>query len=111
MVASPKLSQWFYLYEACNRPLPARDDQLPTGRRVSPAPPPRSRGFAADTRPRKRFTEPQRQTILDLIREHPRSPSTVKEQFAEAWPDLTVTRVTIHKIKHKAIEAGKLQLQ
>jgi hypothetical protein len=110
MVASPKLSPWFYEYEQRNCRLtphtvkPPQDEEAP-----APAPR-RPPGFAAGSRPHKVFTEPQRQTIIDLLRQHPRSPSTVQDKFAEVWPGLTVTRVTIHTIKHKAAEAGALKL-
>ena len=72
--------------------------------------PTRPRGVATGTRPQKRYTDAQRQTIIDLLKQHPRSPATVQEKFAEAWPGETVTSVTIHTIKHKAIEAGTLKL-
>src|SRR5689334_20494363 len=104
MVASPKLSQWFYLYEQRNRPLRLEDLRH---RPTAPAPP-RRRGFAPGN-PQKRFTEPQRQTIIDLIKSHPRSPSTVAEEFAKAWPGLTVTKVTIHKLKREVVKLGALQ--
>ncbi|HEY1261752.1 MAG TPA: hypothetical protein VGF34_21085 [Stellaceae bacterium] len=112
MVASPKLSPWFYEYSARNRRLHAREDQLPTVRRRQPERPPttvKRRGAAPGTAP-PRLTERQRQTIIGLIRQHPRRPSIVKEQFAQAWPGLTVSSVSIHHIKRKAVAAGKLQL-
>lgn len=110
MGASPQLSPWFYEYERRNRRLPPRKDDLPTARRGPEAPAPkRPRGFASGTAP-KRLTEPQRQTIIDLIRQHPRRPSIVRKQFAQAWPGLTVSSVSINHIKRKAIEAGKLVL-
>jgi hypothetical protein len=34
----------------------------------------------------------------------------VREQFAQAWPGVTVSSASIHHIKRKAIEAGKLAL-
>jgi hypothetical protein len=107
MVDSPKLSPWFYEYERRNCRL--SPPTPPTGNQ-SPAPPApaKRRGFAPGV-PQKRFTEPQRQTIIDLIKEHPHSPSTVAEEFAKAWPGLTVTKVSIHKFKQKAMTPGKLQ--
>jgi hypothetical protein len=68
--------------------------------RSTPEEKPRRGGFAPGTA-RKRFTEPQRQSLIDLIHSHPHSPSTVKEKFAEAWPGLTVAGVYVHQIKRK----------
>jgi hypothetical protein len=107
MSTSPKLSDWFYLFEQRNCRLAPRTVRPPE--QAPAAPPAKPRGVAAGS-PRKVLTEPQRQTIIDLLQQHPRSPSTVREKFAEAWPGLTVTSVSIHTIKHKAIKTGKLQL-
>jgi hypothetical protein len=104
MVASPKLSRWFYEYEARNGPLRSHSRSQPP---TQPAPAKR-RGVTAGARG-KTLTDQQRQTLIDLIRSHPRSPSTVAEKFQQAT-GRTVTKVTIFQTKRKAIEAGTPQL-
>jgi hypothetical protein len=102
MVASPKLSRWFYEYEA-------RNDPLPPHSRSQPIAPPARRPASAAAARGKPLTDQQRQTLIDLIRSHPHSPSTVAEKFQQAT-GRSVTTVTIFQTKRKAIEAGTLQL-
>jgi hypothetical protein len=112
MVASPKLSRWFYQYEALNRPLDAPRPPPPTTAPPTPPTPARprqqQRGFPTG-RPRKRLTEQQRSTIIDLLKTNPHSPSTVAKKFTEA-AGVSVSTVTVFTIKRKAIKLGKLSL-
>jgi hypothetical protein len=64
----------------------------------------------APPQPQKRFTDDQKQIIIDLIKAHPRNPATVSEAFAEACPGFTVTRAGVCGIRDAAIKAGKLKL-
>jgi hypothetical protein len=107
MVASPKLSRWFYEYEARNDPLRPHSRSQP----IAPPALARRRASAAAARGArgKSLTDQQRQTLIDLIRSHPHSPSTVAEKFQQAT-GRTVTKVTIFQTKRKAIEADTLQL-
>jgi hypothetical protein len=106
MSRSPQMSIWFREYQQRNCRLAPRtvkvagEPAIPLGR---------PRGFAPGG-PQKRFTEPERETIINLLQIYPRSPATVAQFFAEAWPGHSITPPTIHKIKCAAIKAGKLKL-
>jgi hypothetical protein len=102
MAVSPKLSRWFYEYEA-------RDGPLQSHPRSQPPAPAKRRGVTKGTPRGNALTDQQRQILLDLIRSHPRSPSTVAEKFQQAT-GRTVSKVTIFETKRKATEAGTLQL-
>jgi len=98
MVASPKLSRWFYLSEQRNC-------------RLAPQLPEDETPLVENTRGRpSKFTALQQQTIIELIKAHPRRPSIVKKEFAKAWPGLAVTAHNINSLKLKAIKAGNLKL-
>src|SRR5260370_41676643 len=95
MVASPKLSPWFYMYATENRCLPSRDD-LPSAAPHRPAASGRPRGFAAGSQPRKRFTPEQRQTLIDLLKETGRATET-QRRFTEDGHG-AVRRVTLWQL-------------
>jgi len=103
MVASPKLSKYFYEHEAGNGRLHATSDN--SARPPLPPGPARRRGFPSGTS-RKRLPEEQRQTIIDLLRTTPNA-AAVARKFAEATR-VTVSQVTVGSIKREAIKLGKL---
>src|ERR1700730_13849094 len=85
MVASPKLSKYFYEHEARNGRLHATpDNSARSSLRPAPA---RRRGIPAGAG-RKRLSDEQRQTIIDLLETTPNAAAVARE-FAEA------TRVTV----------------
>jgi hypothetical protein len=80
MVASPKLSRYFYEYEARNRrrdPLP--DHQATPTLARAPA---RRRGFAAGTT-RTRLTHEEREILIGLLKAT-RNAAEARRQFIEA---------------------------
>ena len=103
MVASPKLSKYFYEREARNGGVHATPDN--SARSPLPPSPARRRGFPSGTS-RKRLSEEQRQTIIDLLGTTPNA-AAVARKFAEAT-HVTVSQVTVGSIKREAIKAGKL---
>jgi hypothetical protein len=104
MVASPKLSKYFYQYEARNGRLHATPDN--SARSSLPRAPARRRGMPAGTS-RKRLSDAQRQTIIDLLETTPNA-AAVAAQFAEA-SHVTVSKVTVWSIaKREGIKLGKL---
>ena len=94
MVASPKLSKYFYEHEAGN----GRDHATPdsSARSRLPPGPARRRGMPAGTS-RKRLSDEQRQTIIELLRTTPNA-AAVARKFAEAT-HVTVSQVTVGSIK------------
>jgi hypothetical protein len=103
MVASPKLSKYFYEHEARNGRLHATPDNSARSS-LRPAPG-RRRGMPAGTS-RKRLSDEQRQTIIDLLETTPNAAAVARE-FAEATR-VTVSAVAVGNIKREAIELGKL---
>jgi hypothetical protein len=103
MVASPKLSKYFYEYEARNGSVHATRDNSGKSH-LSPSSA-RRRGFPAGAS-RKRLSDEQRQIIIELLKTTPNAAAVARE-FAEAT-HVTVSQVTIGTIKREAIKAGKL---
>jgi hypothetical protein len=106
MVASPKLSKYFYEYEQRNRRLPASD--------LSTAPTPprrtaRARGFSAGTGSRNRLSGGQEQTIISLLQTM-HNAAAVRREFIKAGHG-TVSTPTVCKLaKREGIPLGKLSL-
>jgi hypothetical protein len=98
MVASPKLSKYFYEYEARTGRVHARHDN-PARSPSSPGPV-RRRGMPAGTS-RKRLSDEQRQAIIELLKATP-NVAAVARKFAEAT-HVTVSQVTVGSIKREAI--------
>jgi hypothetical protein len=103
MVASPKLSKYFYEYEARTGRVHARPDN--SARWALPSGPARRRGFPAGAS-RKRLSDEQRQTIIELLKTTPNA-AAVARKFTEATR-VTVSPATVGSIKREAIKLGKL---
>ena len=103
MVASPKLSKYFYEYEARSGGVRATPDN--SARSSLPFGPARRRGFPSGAS-RKRLSDEQRQTIIELLRTTPNA-AAVARKFAEATR-VTVSPATVGSIKREATKLGKL---
>ena len=102
MVASPKLSKYFYAHEARGAVHATPDN---SARPPLPSGPARRRGFPSGAS-RKRLSDEQRQAIIELLRTTPNA-AAVARKFAEATR-VTVSQVTVGSIKREAIKLGKL---
>jgi hypothetical protein len=80
MVASPNLSKYFYEYEARTGRVHATPDN--SARSPLPSGPVRRRGMPADTS-RKRLSDEQPQTIIELLKTTPNAAAAARK-FAEA---------------------------
>jgi hypothetical protein len=106
MVASPKLSKYFYEYVALNRRLDAPRDQ-PTAAPIATAPA-RRRGVPEGTA-RNSITDQQQRILTDLLSKT-HNAAAARRTFIEAGHG-TVSTPTVCKLaKRKGIPLGKLKL-
>jgi hypothetical protein len=106
MVASPKLSKYFYEYEARNGRVHATPNN--SGKSPLPPGPARRRGFQSGTS-RKRFSHEQRQTIIELLKTTPNAAASPGN--SPRRPHVTVSQVTVGSIEREEIRLGKLSAQ
>jgi hypothetical protein len=105
MVASPKLSRYFYEYDTLNRRLDARD--LPP--ELPPEPPPARRRGVPEGTAANRITDEQERILTDLLSDT-HNAAAARRIFIEAGHG-TVSAPTVCKLaKRNRIPLGKLSL-
>jgi hypothetical protein len=103
MVASPKLSKWFYDYVERNCRLPSTDDNSSPRAARRNSGPGRPRGFAPGSGRANHLTAGQRQILIDLLNTT-RNVSQAHRLFVEAQHG-TVSKVAVwNTAKREGIE-------